>query len=229
MTQILFLTSSPRGGASYSNRVAARVLENLGRAHPESRLTVRDLAKDPLPHIDENFVTGIFSPTDRLSAEQRERLAVSDHLIEELLGADIVVIAVGMINFGIPSTLKAWIDHVTRAGRTFRYGEGGPRGLVTGKRVILVEAKGGVYSDGPRRELDHVTPYLLQLLAFLGMTDVKVIGIEGTALGPEFAEKALDTALKQAIELVRELTPDADIPFAPRSQDEGELHALVSF
>jgi FMN-dependent NADH-azoreductase len=229
MTQILFLTSSPRGGASYSNRVAARVLENLGRAHPESRLTVRDLAKDPLPHIDENFVTGIFSPTDRLSAEQRERLAVSDHLIEELLGADIVVIAVGMINFGIPSTLKAWIDHVTRAGRTFRYGEGGPRGLVTGKRVILVEAKGGVYSDGPRRDLDHVTPYLLQLLAFLGMTDVKVIGIEGTALGPEFAEKALDTALKQAIELVRELTPDADIPFAPRSQDEGELHALVSF
>jgi len=229
MTQILFLTSSPRGGASYSNRVAARVLENLGRAHPESRLTVRDLAKDPLPHIDENFVTGIFSPTDRLSAEQRERLAVSDHLIEELLGADIVVIAVGMINFGIPSTLKAWIDHVTRAGRTFRYGEGGPRGLVTGKRVILVQAKGGVYSDGPRRELDHVTPYLLQLLAFLGMTDVKLIGIEGTALGPEFAEKALDTALKQAIELVRELSGDAHIPLAPQSQDEGELHALVSF
>jgi FMN-dependent NADH-azoreductase len=225
MTHILFLTTSPRGGASYSNRVAARVLEELRRAHPESRVTVRDLAKNPLPHIDEDFVTGIFVPADRLNAEQRERLAVSDLLIDELLAADVVVIAVGMINFGIPSTLKAWIDHVTRAGR----GESGPRGLVTGKRVVLVEAKGGVYFDGPRRELDHVTPYLLQLLAFLGMADVKAISIEGTALGLEFAEKALDTALKQAIELVRELTPDAEIPLAPRSQDEGEVHALVSF
>jgi FMN-dependent NADH-azoreductase len=229
MTEILFLTSSPRGGASYSNRVAARVLEELRRAHPESRVTVRDLAKNPVPHIDEDFVTGIFVPADRRNAEQRERLAVSDLLIDELLAADVVVIAVGMINFGIPSTLKAWIDHVTRAGRTFQYGESGPRGLVTGKRVILVEAKGGIYSDGPRRELDHVTPYLLQLLAFLGMTDLKVIGIEGAALEPEAAEKALETALKQAIDLVRELIPDPGVPLAPQAQHEGELHALVSF
>jgi FMN-dependent NADH-azoreductase len=229
MTEILFLTSSPRGGASYSNRVAARVLEELRRAHPESRVTVRDLAKNPVPHIDEDFVTGIFVPADRRNAEQRERLAVSDLLIDELLAADVVVIAVGMINFGIPSTLKAWIDHVTRAGRTFQYGESGPRGLVTGKRVILVEAKGGIYSDGPRRELDHVTPYLLQLLAFLGMTDLKVIGIEGAALEPEAAEKALETALKQAIDLVRELIPDPGVPLARQAQHEGELHALVSF
>jgi FMN-dependent NADH-azoreductase len=229
MTQILFLTSSPRGGASYSNRVAARVLEELRRAHPASGVTVRDLAKNPVPHIDQDFITGIFVPADRLNAEQHERLAVSDLLIDELLAADIVVIAAGIINFGIPSTLKAWIDHVTRAGRTFQYGESGPRGLVTGKRVILVEAKGGIYSDGPRQELDHVTPYLLQLLAFLGMTDVKVIGIEGTALGPEAAEKAIETALKQAIDLVRELIPDPGVPLVPRAQYEGELHALVSF
>ncbi|HEX9322251.1 MAG TPA: NAD(P)H-dependent oxidoreductase, partial [Xanthobacteraceae bacterium] len=166
---------------------------------------------------------------DRLNTAQREKLAQSDILIDELMAADIVVIAVAMINFGIPSTLKAWIDHVTRAGRTFQYGESGPRGLVTGKQVILVEAKRGVYSDGPRRELDHVTPYLLQLLAFLGMTDVKVIGIEGTSLGPELAEKAVEIALKQAIELVRELTPDADATLIPEAQEEGELHALVSF
>jgi FMN-dependent NADH-azoreductase len=134
-----------------------------------------------------------------------------------------------MINFGIPSTLKAWIDHVTRAGRTFQYGESGPRGLVTGKRVILVEAKGGIYSEGPRRELDHVTPYLLQLLAFLGMTDVKVIGIEGTSLGPEAAEQAVESALNRAIEVLRELTPDVEAPLSPAPQGEGELHALVSF
>ena len=170
--------------------MAAGVLEELRRVHPQASVIVRDLAKDPVAHIDEDFVTGIFVPSDRLNAEQRERLAQSDALIDELLAADVVVIAVAMINFGIPSTLKAWIDHVSRAGRTFQYGECGPRGLVTGKRVILVEAKGGIYSEGPRRELDHVTPYLLQLLAFLGMTDVKVIGIEGTSLGPEAADPA---------------------------------------
>ena len=227
MTNILLLTSSPRGAASHSNRVAAQVVEELRRANPHSKVTVRDLAKNPLPHIDEHFVTAVFAPTDRLNASQGERLAVSDILIDELMAAAIVVIAVGMINFGIPSSLKAWIDHVTRAGRTFRYGEGGPRGLLTGKRVILVEAKGGIYSEGPRRELDHVTPYLLQLLAFLGMTDVRVIGIEGTSLGPAAVEKAVATGLKQAIELVRELTLEA-ISLAPDA-DDGELHALVSF
>jgi FMN-dependent NADH-azoreductase len=229
MTNILYLASSPRGGASYSGRVAARVLEELRRAHPQARVIVRDLAKDPVAHIDEHFVTDMFVPAERLTAEQRARLGQSDALIDELMAADIVVIAVAMINFGIPSTLKTWIDHVTRAGRTFQYGEGGPRGLVTGKRVILVEAKGGIYSEGSRRELDHVTPYLLQLLAFLGMIDVKVIGIEGTSLGPEAAGQAVATGLERAIEFVRELTPDAETTLAPAAQDEGELHALVSF
>src|SRR5438067_5794824 len=227
MTNILLLTSSPRGGASHSNRVAARVLEELRRTKPQASVTVRDLAKNPVRHIDADFDAGIFAPEDRLSAEQRVRLVQSDVLIDELLAADIVVIAVAMINFGIPSTLKAWIDHVTRRGRTFQYGESGPRGLVTGKQVILVEAKGGIYSEGPRRELDHVTPYLLQLLAFLGMTDVQVIGIEGTSLGPAAAEKAVETGLQQAIALVRAIAPgaDPDAPLAPQTQAEGEVHA----
>src|SRR5438094_1131462 len=128
MSNILLLTSSPRGAASHSNRVAARVLDELRRANPDTRVIVRDLAKNPIRHIDDDFVTGIFAAADRLNTEQRERLAQSDILIDELLAADIVVIAVAMINFGVPSTLKAWIDHVTRAGRTFQYGESGPRG-----------------------------------------------------------------------------------------------------
>ena len=229
MTNLLLLTSSPRGGASHSGRVAKRVIEELRCAHPRSRLVVRDLAQEPIEHIDADFVTGIFLPADAHNGEQRARLARSDALIDELLAADIVVIAVAMINFGIPSTLKSWIDHVTRAGRTFRYGQDGPKGLVTGKRVILVAAKGGIYSDGPRRELDHVTPYLLQVLAFLGMTDVKVIGIEGTALGPEKAEQAVEIGLKQAIEFVRGLAPVGETPLAPEAQDQGGLHALLSF
>src|SRR5260370_3672567 len=221
MTNILYLTSSPRGGASYSSRVAARVLEELRRAHPRAGVIVRDLAKDPVAHIDEDFVTGIFVAADRLNAEQRGRLAGSDALVDELLAGDIVVIAVAMINFGIPSTLKAWLDHVTRAGRTFQYGESGPRGLVTGKRGILIEAKGGIYSEGPRRELDHVTPYLLQHFAFLGMTRVKVIAIEGTSRGPDPAAQAGAAALNRAVGGPRGLAPDAETTLAPRAPDEG--------
>src|SRR5260370_12007510 len=145
MTNILYLTSSPRGGASDGRRVAAGALEELRRVHPRAGVVVRDLAKDPVAHIDEDFVTGIFVPADRLNAEQRGRLARSDALVDELLAADIVVIAVAMINFRIPSTLKAWIDHVTRAGRTFQYGESGPRGPVTGNRAIPTPAQRPVH------------------------------------------------------------------------------------
>src|SRR5258708_35346382 len=120
MTNILYLTSSPRGGASYSSRVAARVLEELRRAHPRAGVIVRDLAKDPVAHIDEDFVTGIFVAADRLNAEQRGRLARSDALVDELWAAHIVVIAVAMITFGIPSPLKAGTGTLTRAARRFR-------------------------------------------------------------------------------------------------------------
>ena len=95
--------------------------------------------------------------------------------------------------------------------------------------MILVEAKGGIYSEGPRREFDHVTPYMLQLLAFLGMTDVKVISIEGTSLGGEVADAALETGFQQAVEIARELAPDTEAPLVPAAQDEGGPHALVSF
>ena len=110
MANILFISSSPRGVASYSNKVANNVLENLRRAHPDAVVAVRDLSRDPLPHIDEMFASGIASPDDQHSESQRSRIARSDTLINELLNADVIVIAVAMINFSIPSTLKAWVD-----------------------------------------------------------------------------------------------------------------------
>ena len=229
MTNILLVTSSPRGGASYSNRVAARLVEELHRVHAGARLVVRDLAKTPLRHIDEQFAAGRSASTDEAPPDRRHSLALSDVLIDELLAADIVVIAVAMINFGIPSPLKAWIDHIARPRRTFQYGESGPQGLVTGKQVILVEAKGGIYSEGPRREFDHVTPYMLQLLAFLGMEDVKVISVEGTSLGAEVADAALGNGFQQAVEIARELASNTEAPLVPAAQDEGGPHALVSF
>jgi FMN-dependent NADH-azoreductase len=192
MSNILFVSSSPRRTASYSNQVAFALLEKLEDADPRAEVTVRDLARDPLPHIDEDFVT---ATRDGPQTDAQKAIAArSDALVDELIAADTVVIAAPMINFTIPSTLKTWIDYIARAGRTFSYSESGPKGLVTGKRVFLVVARGGIYS-GDKRQFDFQLPYLLYVLAFLGMTDVEVIEVEGTAFGPQAAERAVAAAL----------------------------------
>jgi FMN-dependent NADH-azoreductase len=189
---ILHVISSPRGSASYSNRVAANVLDELRARNPEASVTVRDLARDPLPHVGDDFFTATRGPNGPQTDAQRALLTRSDELVDELFAADLIVIAAPMINFTIPSNLKAWIDHVARAGRTFRYSEKGPEGLVQGKQVILVAARGGIYADG--NTMDFQLPYLKSVLAFLGMTDVVVLEVEGTAYGPEAAEKAVEAA-----------------------------------
>jgi FMN-dependent NADH-azoreductase len=189
---ILHITSSPRGEASFSNRVASSVLQELRGRNSDATVTTRDLARDPLPAFDEDFVAATRSPQGPQTDRQRAILALSDTLVDELFAADVVVIATPMINFTIPSNLKTWVDYVARAGRTFSYSEAGPKGLVTGKQVILVAARGGVYATNPA--LDFQVPYLKGVLAFLGMSDVEVLEVEGTAYGPEVAEKAVEAA-----------------------------------
>ncbi len=189
---ILHVTSSTRGSASYSNRVAEQVLAELQSRGPGSTVVTRNVAADPLPHIDDDFVAATRSPEGPQTGRQRALLAKSDELVDELFAADVIVIAAPMINFTIPSSLKAWIDYVARAGRTFRYSEKGPEGLVTGKQVIVVGARGGVYADG--NAMDFQIPYLKSVLGFLGMTDVDVLGVDGTAYGPDVAEKAVAAA-----------------------------------
>ena len=190
---ILHITSSGRGSASYSNRVAGQVLDELKRRDPGASVTLRDLARDPLPHIDDGFVVATRTPEGPQTDQHRALLAQSDALVDELAAADVIVIAAPMINFTIPSTLKTWIDYVARPGRTFSYSAAGPKGLVTGKQVIVVAARGGDYSQA-MRPLDFQVPYLKSVLAFLGMTDVTVLELEGTAFGPEVAEKAVAAA-----------------------------------
>ena len=190
---ILYVTSSSRGSASYSNRVATKVLDELQNREDGATVTVRDLARDPLPHIDDDFVAATKSAQGAQTERQRALLAQSDALVDELLAADVVVIGAPMINFTIPTNLKAWIDFVARAGRTFSYSEAGPKGLVTGKQVIIVAARGGNYS-GVGSALDFQVPYLKGVLGFIGLTDVTVLEVEGTAYGPEAAEKAVEAA-----------------------------------
>jgi FMN-dependent NADH-azoreductase len=201
MCNILYISSSPRGAASYSKQVAENVIRDLREHDPHATLTVRDLAQLPLPHIDDDFVTATRSAEGPRTPRQHELLAQSDALIDELLAADVVVIAAPMINFSVSSTLKSWFDYIARAGRTFAYGESGPRGLVTGKRVIIVSASGGIYS-GANAAFDFQVPWLRSMLGFLGMTNVEVIRVEGTALGPQAAEAALARAAAQASEAV---------------------------
>lgn len=195
---ILCLTSSPRGETSYSNLVAMRVLRELRQVYPGATVTIRDLVRKPLPHIDDDFVTATRSVAGARTDRQRAQLERSDELIDELTDADVVVIAASMINFGIPSTLKAWFDHVVRPGRTYGYTEHGSRGMLRGRRAILVLARGGIYSGGPLRSHEHDESYLRSVLEFIGITDVQTILIEGMALGPEFAERAVDAAMRRA-------------------------------
>src|ERR1700691_4480020 len=130
MNNVLFVMSSPRGQQSYSQQVARGIVDDLKIAHPAAKIVVRNVARDPLPHVGEAFVSGMARTPDQRSPAEAKALAVSDALIEELAAADVLVLAVPMYNFGLPSALKAWVDHIVRAGRTFRFGANGPEGLL---------------------------------------------------------------------------------------------------
>jgi FMN-dependent NADH-azoreductase len=195
MPQILLVTSSPRGPLSYSTKVARSLAEELAASHPGTRIVERDLATNPLPHIGADFLSGLATSQESRTASQKAAVALSDNIIAEVFAADIIVIASAMINFGLSSTLKTWFDYLLRAGGTFKYSENGPEGLVKGKKTYIVEARGGVYSQGPMKAADFQEPYLRQLLSFIGLTDVETIAVEGVAFGPEVAEKAFAAAL----------------------------------
>jgi FMN-dependent NADH-azoreductase len=200
MSSILLLTSSPRPD-SLSTKIATELAEKIKSNNPGKTLVHRDLAADNLPHIDGPFTAAIRTPADARTPEQQELVKVSDALVDELLAADTVVIGTGLINFNIYSSLKTWIDNIARAGRTFTYTETGPKGLATGKKAYIVLASGGVYSEGPAAPLNHAVPYLKSVLAFIGITDVETVYVEGVAFGPEAAEKAIGAAQARASEL----------------------------
>jgi FMN-dependent NADH-azoreductase len=194
MSKILVITSSPRGEESLSNKFSNELATKLAAQTDGSEIIVRDIAANPIPHLDDVTVSAIRKPAEARNEQEAEAVNLSDALVEELLSADTVVIGTGLINFNIYSGLKSWIDYVARAGLTFRYTENGPIGLATGKKVYVVLAAAGVYSDGPAAPMNHAVPYLKTVLGFMGMTDVEVLYIEGLAFGPEAVEKAIVSA-----------------------------------
>jgi FMN-dependent NADH-azoreductase len=182
MATLLKFDSSPMGERSISRKLTEKFAKSWLQAHPGGKVVERDLAALNLPVINGLWVGASYTPEEARSPEQSAVLATSDALIAELQQADEYVFGVPMHNFGIPSTLKLWIDQIARAGKTFSYGADGPKGLLTGKKATLLLASGGVYSQGTAMaSFDFVAPYLRAVFGFLGITDVTIIAAEGTA------------------------------------------------
>ncbi|MET0171238.1 FMN-dependent NADH-azoreductase [Agrobacterium vaccinii] len=202
MSKILLVTSSPRGGESLSNKFAGELAAKL-QTQTNGSITHVDLGQNPIKHLDTVTTSAIRKAPDQRTPDEASAADDSDKRVAELLEADTIVIGTGMINFNIYSGLKSWIDNVARAGQTFTYTEKGPIGLATGKKVYIVIASGGVYSEGPAAPLNHAVPYLKTVLGFMGMTDVEVVYVEGLAFGPEAAEKAIASATAKVEELAK--------------------------
>lgn len=191
MASILHINSSVRQNGSLSRQLGGEYVAKWQAANPAGTVVTRDLASNPVPHLTEQMMGAYFTPAEQRNADQAHTIKTSDALVDELLAADTIVIGAPMYNFSVTSGLKAWIDHVARAGRTFKYGANGPEGLVHGKKVIVFVASGGVYSEGPAAAYDHVTTYLRSVLGFLGMTDVTFVVAEGVAMGEEAVAAAI--------------------------------------
>jgi FMN-dependent NADH-azoreductase len=205
MKNILLIESSPRGAQAFSHQAARSVVGGLRARYPGVNVVVRDLAENPPPHVGRAFVSALRAQPEELTPKQVEALAYSDLLINEVLEADVIVFAVPMHNFGVPSSLKAWIDYVVRAGRTFTYTHNGPKGLATGKRAIVALASGGVYSSEQMKPLDFTEPYLRAILGMIGITDVAIVRVEGVAVSAIGPEKALAAAVAQSQQIVAQL------------------------
>ncbi|MBN9443626.1 FMN-dependent NADH-azoreductase [Bosea sp. (in: a-proteobacteria)] len=193
MATALVLNSSTSGPASISRQLVQTTVDHLRRQNPGVHIVERDLNADPIPHLTTE-TTAALRGGEANSPAQRDALALSAALIEELKAADTLVIGAPMYNFGIPTTLKSWFDYVLRAGLTFRYSETGPEGLLKGKRAIVVESRGGLYSSGPAQVMDSQEPHLRTLLGFVGITDVTFIRAEKLGFGPEAREEAIRNA-----------------------------------
>lgn len=195
MKKVLHIRTSSNLQKSFSRNVGDSLISHFKNTIPETQVIERDLVKDTINHLNPSFLNALFTNDEAV-------LALSNELIDELFSADVIVIESPMYNFSIPSILKAWIDHILIARKTFRYTENGPEGLVKGKKAILILSKGGVYREEPAKSLDYQEGYLQTILKFIGITDIEIIRIEGVA------KKEIDeeTLLNQAKEKARSIS-----------------------
>jgi FMN-dependent NADH-azoreductase len=194
MKKILHIISSPRGEASLSIKLGNAVIEKIKAEYPGSTVKESNLATQQFPHLEEAHLTSFFTPAESRTPANIAAVKHSDTAIQEIMDADIIVIGAPVYNFSIHSSLKAWIDHIVRAGITFKYDENGPEGLVKGKKVYIALSSGGIFSEGPMKSIDFVEPYLKTILGFIGLTDITVFRVEGASI-----PVVQDTALEKGI------------------------------
>ena len=198
MKTILQINASLYSANGQSSRLADEFVDALREQNPAAKLIVRDLAREPVPHLDAERFGAFVTPVEKRTSRQQEIVNQSDALIGELKQADAIVLGLPMYNFGVPSQLKAWFDHVARAGVTFKYTEKGPVGLLTGKKAWVLATRGGKYAGTPG---DHETPFVRQFLGFLGITEVEFVYAEGLAI----SEASKQQALAAAQSIIRDL------------------------
>ena len=191
MTTLLQLNSSLSSTDGQSSKLAQEFTSEWLGAHPGANVIVRDLGRSPVPHLDAARFDAFLAKPESRTLEQQAVIRYSDSLIDELRRADVIVLGLPMYNFGVPSTLKAYFDHLARAGETFRYTEKGAVGLLRGKKAYVFATRGGKYSGTPN---DLQTGFVRQFLAFLGIDDVEFIYAEGLALGTASVKSSLAAA-----------------------------------
>lgn len=181
--KVLHLISSPQGDVSLTKKLGNVVIEKIIEKYPGTIVKERDLVSDPFPHLDQVQIGAWFTPEEHHTPEQAKAITISAEAIAEMQEADIYVINAPFYNFSIPTTLKAYLDHIVRPGITFRYNEQGePEGFLKGKKAYITIASSGVYAEGPFQYLDYVSPYLKIVLGFIGITDISFVRAEGTRL-----------------------------------------------
>lgn len=199
MKTLLVIRSSLFGGQGQSSQLIDAYTKRWRDQHPVGRVLCRDLAADPIAHLDAEAFTGFQVEAAERTPAQQATVAISDALIAELKIADELVIGLPMYNFTIPSTFKSWMDHVARAGVTFQYTENGPVGLLEDRRVVVIATRGGHYVGTPA---DTQTGLVQNFLGLLGLKQIEFIHVEGLAMGPDSAESARESARKQLNDLV---------------------------
>jgi len=203
MSQILHIDVSPRSDRSVSRNLAQEFITGWQAAHPDDTFVYRDFGKNPPPYVDENWIGGAFTPAEEHSPEQKNAIAISDAFVDEFLAADRYVFSIPMYNLTIPATFKAYIDQIIRVGKTFSVDASGYKGLVEGKKLLVIAAHGGVYRAGtPAGGYNLHEPYLRAIFGFIGVTDVTFIVADGLNEGEESRVKSLaeaQEAIKGAI------------------------------
>lgn len=196
MAKLLKIQTSIFQNDGQSSQLAEQFVKNWQARNPDGQVISRDLAAEPVPHLDLARFQSFITPAEERTAEQKAVVSYSDALIEEIASSDVLVLGIPMYNFSVPSTLRAYFDHIARAGVTFQYTPEGPEGLMKGKKAVVFITRGGQYGE------DHSqTAFVHQFLGFIGITDVEFVHAEGLAVGDEAKEQALNAAQARIAEL----------------------------